>query len=191
MQLIGLNTKFLGRNAIYFKKIDSTQDEIWRLFEKRAENGTLVVADIQTKAKGTHGRIWYTDEEQNIAFSFLIRMHCDLNKINGLTTKIAEVILLIFRERYGVSLERKVPNDIVFAGKKVGGILTESKTIGDKLKCLAIGIGINTMQENFRDEIKNVATSIMKEFNVVVDRDEFIAEFCNRFEKYLIDEEII
>ena len=68
MQLKNLKTKFLGRNSIYYKEIDSTQSEILRLIEnKEAKNGTLVMADIQTNGKGTHGRIWHTDETNNIA----------------------------------------------------------------------------------------------------------------------------
>ena len=50
MQLENLNTKFLGRNLIYYEKIDSTQDEVWRR-ENNIENGALILADIQTKGK--------------------------------------------------------------------------------------------------------------------------------------------
>ena len=73
MQLINLTTKYLGRNFVFYKKLDSTQSEIWRLIENnKIANGQLVMADIQTNGKGTHGRIWHTDEEKNIAFSIFI-----------------------------------------------------------------------------------------------------------------------
>lgn len=52
MQLENLNTKFLGKNIICYKKIDSTQLEIWRKVEESTiENGTIVLADIQTNGK--------------------------------------------------------------------------------------------------------------------------------------------
>ena len=122
MQLKNLTTNFLGRNSIYYKEIDSTQSEIWRLIEnKMVPNGTLIFADIQTKGKGTHGRIWHTDEENNIAFSFYIQMDCNIEKLDGITL-----------------------------------------------------------------DIKDIATSIKKEFNVEINVKEFIAEFCNRFEKEII-----
>ena len=80
MQLENLNTKYLGRNAIHYNSIDSTQSEIWRLYEsKEIPNGTLVMADFQTNGKGTHGRKWYTDKANNIAFSFFIKMNCNIN----------------------------------------------------------------------------------------------------------------
>ena len=44
MQLKNLTTNFLGRNSIFYKRIDSTQDEIWRIIEKgNINNGTLVM----------------------------------------------------------------------------------------------------------------------------------------------------
>ena len=127
MQLKNLTTNFLGRNSIYYKEIDSTQSEIWRLIEnKMALNGTLVFADIQTKGKGTHGRIWHTDEKNNIAFSFYIQMDCNIEKLDGITLEIANIIVDIFKTQYKIDLEIKKPNDIVFNNKKIGGILTES-----------------------------------------------------------------
>lgn len=49
---MSLNTKFLGRNIEYYEKIDSTQLEIWRRIDnKQIENGTVIIADIQTNGK--------------------------------------------------------------------------------------------------------------------------------------------
>lgn len=187
MQLENLKTKFLGKNSIYYKKIDSTQSEIWRLIQTNsAPNGSLVMADIQTRGKGTHGRIWHTDEANNIAFSFFIKPNCNISKLNGITIKIAKIIVEIFKEKYEINLTIKEPNDIVFNSKKIGGILTQTKLNNETVKYLVIGIGINTAEENFSEDIKNLATSIKKEFNVDVNVKDFIAEFCNRFEKEII-----
>ena len=187
MQLKNLRTKFLGRNLTYYKEIDSTQNEIWRLIENEdIENGQLVMADIQTKGKGTHGRTWYTDEVSNIAFSFFIKLDCSVEKLEGVTIEIAEIIIEIFKSKYGITLKIKKPNDIVYKNKKIGGILSETKVISGKAKCLVIGIGINTSKEHFTDDIKDIATSIKREFGIEVDIKEFIAEFCNKFESEII-----
>ena len=184
MQLKNLKTKFLGRNLIYHNKIDSTQSEIWRLIKKdEIINGTVVLADIQTDGKGTHGRTWYTDEENNIAFSLYITPNCNIKNLDGITLKIAQLIIGIFKDQYNIDLQIKLPNDIVFNGKKIGGILTETQIISEVVKYLVIGIGINTNKQSFNDEIRNIATSIRKEFNINVDTQSFVTEFCNRFEK--------
>lgn len=81
MLLKNLKTNFLGKNAIYYKQINSTQNKIWELVkQENTPNGTLIMADIQTNGMGTHGRVWYTDEENNIAFSFFIKMNCNIKK---------------------------------------------------------------------------------------------------------------
>lgn len=187
MQLKNLKTKFLGKNNIYYKEIDSTQNEIWNLYEQNSPNGTLVMADIQTSGRGTHGRIWHTDEPNNIAFSFFIRMNCNIKKLKGITTEIAKIIVNIFKSKYGITLKIKEPNDIVFNNKKIGGILTETKVICENVKCLAIGIGINIEQKEFSEDISKIATSIKKEFNIDINTEEFIEEFCNEFEKEIIE----
>lgn len=187
MQLNDLKTNFLGKNCIHYKKIDSTQSEIWRLIEnKLAPSGTVVYADIQTNGKGTHGRIWHTDEANNIAFSFFAEMNCNIKKLEGITIRIAEIIIQIFKEKYGIQLDIKEPNDIVYKGKKIGGILTETKVVGEIVKYLVVGIGINTAKEKFSDDIKDLATSIKKEFNVDVAVKTIIVEFCNMFEREVI-----
>ena len=168
----------------FYHKIDSTQLEIWRRIEEnKIDNKTVVIADIQTNGKGTHGRKWYTDEVNNIAFSFFRQINCEIDKLDGLTTEMAQIILDIFKELYQVNLQIKLPNDIFYNNKKVGGILSETKVSGNIVKYIVVGIGINTCQTEFDTEIKNIATSIKNEFGIDVDRMKIIEEFCNRFEK--------
>lgn len=187
MQLKNLRTKFLGKYLTYYKEIDSTQNEIWRLIEnENIENGQLVIAEIQTEGKGTHGRTWYTDEVSNIAFSFFIKLDCSIDRLEGITIEIAEIIIGILKAKYGIALEIKKPNDIVYKNKKLGGILSETKVISGNVKSLVVGIGINTSKEHFKDDIKDIATSIKREFGVEVDIKEFISEFCNRFENKIV-----
>ena len=187
MLLKTLKTDFLGRNCIYYKQIDSTQTEIYRLIKTNSiTNGELVIADIQTKGVGTHGRIWHTDEAENIAFSFYIKTNCNIKKLDGLTLEIANIIVQIFKEKYNINLQIKEPNDLVFNNKKLGGILTETKMVSEDVKYIVVGIGINTNKQNFTEDIKTLATSIKKEFNIQVNTQDFIVEFCNRFEKEII-----
>lgn len=185
-KLNGLKTDYLGRDCYIFDIIDSTQTEIWRRIDtNKIENGTLIMADIQTKGKGTHGRIWHTDEKGNIAFSIYIETNHKVDIFEGLTIEIAETIVQILKGKYNINIEIKCPNDLMINGKKIGGILTESRIKSNIMKCLVIGIGINTNKLNFLDDIKDLATSIKKEYKIDVDKFEFVAEFCNRFEKCL------
>ena len=135
---------------------------------------------------GTHNRKWYTDEKDNIAFSFYIETNCNIEKLDGITVEIAKTILEVFKNLYNIDLEIKEPNDIVCNDRKIAGILTQSKSIENTLKYLVIGIGINTNQQKFNEEISNIATSIKNEFNIEIDNEKIISEFCNLFENKII-----
>ena len=101
--------------------------------------------------------------------------------------KQALVVAEQLREKLEKELQIKTTNEIVYNGKKLGGILTQTKVVKENVKCLIVGIGINTEKQNFVKEIKDIATSIKKEFGIYVDTKQFIAEFCNQFEKEILE----
>ena len=132
-----LNTKVLGRKLVYLKEVDSTQDYIKRN-EKDIIDGTVVIAENQTKGKGTKGRTWYTNPKENLTFSILLKPNCNIKYLEKLTIKIAETVVNSIKKLYGYKLEIKYPNDIVINLKKLGGILTESFTVGEKTEKIVI-----------------------------------------------------
>ena len=95
MKLNNLHTQVLGKNFEYYEKIDSTQKEIWsRVTENRIENGTVICAGVQESGVGTHGRVWHTDEKNNIAFSFYLNLNVEIEKLDGVTYAEALQLLL-------------------------------------------------------------------------------------------------
>ena len=174
--------------VFHYKTIDSTQKEIWRRFENGTiMDRTMIIADIQTSAIGTHGRAWHTDEENNIAFSIyfvLSKRNCKIDDLDGLTIQIAKRVVKVFKKIYDINLDIKFPNDIYLNGRKLGGILTETKVQNGLVRCVVIGIGINTNQIKFADEIKGIATSIKKEFKIDVDNSKVIVSITKK-EEYL------
>ena len=191
MQFKNLNTKLIGKTIIFYETIDSTQLEVLRRIEKsQIENGSIVITNKQTKGRGTHGRTWYT-EKNNIAFSIFLSTNCSVEKLEGLTLKIAQILVSVFQECYGIILDIKIPNDLIFHQKKVGGILTQTKVIGKLAKYIVIGIGINTNQEIFPKELENIATSIKNEFNLTVDNTKIIEKFCYYLEQELFKKKIL
>ena len=191
MQFKNLNTKLIGKHIIFYKTIDSTQLEVLRrIGTSQIENGSIVITNKQTRGRGTHGRTWYT-EKNNIAFSIFLNTNCSVEKLEGLTLKIAQILVSVFQECYGIILDIKIPNDLIFHQKKVGGILTQTKVIGKLAKYIVIGIGINTNQEIFPKELENIATSIKNEFNLTVDNTKIIEKFCYYLEQELFKKNIL
>ena len=67
---------------------------------------------------------------------------------------------------------------MIFIGmeKSLVGILVETKVRNGIVFEMVVGIGINTNKEKFEGELEGKATSIKKEFDVRVDREEFLLE---------------
>lgn len=165
-----------------YEEIDSTQLEAKRLVNKKEiENGTIIIAKKQTRGIGTHGRSW-TDTE-GITFTAILKPDCNLESLENITIDIAKIIIDVFKNLYNINLEIKKPNDIMCNGKKIAGILTETKVYKGKVKYLFIGIGINSNIINFPEEIANIATSIKKEFNIEVDNEKVIVKILSKLIK--------
>ncbi len=180
-ELKNLKTKYLGRNLLFFETIGSTQKELKTL--ENPKNGTIIMANHQASGIGTHDRKWFTGTGKNIAMSFVLLPNCKLQKIENLTVCIAECMINALKSLYQVELSIKIPNDIYFCGKKVGGILTESVSKAEKVQKIYIGIGLNVNQEEFAEDLSKIATSLKIEFGRNFDREEIIVEFLNQFEE--------
>lgn len=211
-----LNTKIIGRNIKYFEKLNSTQLVARELAENNEKDGTIVITDNQEKGIGTHARKWYSESGKNIMFTLIIYPKCDIKHLNTVTVDIAKCIVNTIEKLYNFKLEIKYPNDIMYKGKKLGGILTQIITSGEEIRYLLIGIGLNINQKEFKGEIKETATSLRIELEKIkentqkkgkielekntklegkeekkLDRAKIIAEFCNLFEEYCIENKII
>lgn len=132
---------------IQLETCESTNDEAW----KHLPETTLVVTKRQTRGRGRQGRSW-SDDEGNIMASLAITPPENLG--DGLMwvpiaagVSAAEAIeLLSLKAAPSAALDGlrlKWPNDLMWEGSKMGGILCESRFSGDKISGIVIGIGLN------------------------------------------------
>lgn len=180
--LKNLNTKIIGKNLIILEEVDSTQMYI-KDIAANSPDGLVVIAKNQTAGIGTNGRIWHTEKDKNLTFSILLKPECNVSKIEKLTILLAEAIVDVIKQKYGYDLNIKYPNDIILNSKKLGGILTEALVLKDKVNQIIIGIGLNINQEEFYGEIKNIATSLKKEFEKDFDKFEILGNILNEIER--------
>lgn len=187
----------LNKSICVFEEIDSTQKEVLRRIEN-IKDSIVVISKNQTDGIGTHGRKWISNKN-NITFSIGINfsniknntnddlLNVNINSIEGITIEFAKLLVNIFKSIYGIDcINIKYPNDLLINGKKIGGILTETKLVRDNVKYLIVGIGINTNQTDFDNlEIKDIASSIKIECKKEVDNNKVIFEFIKEFEKCL------
>lgn len=179
------NTKFIGKQIEYYKEIGSTHTYAKTIANEENQNGKLIIAEIQTNGIGTKGRIWHTGDSKNIAMTIIIKPECKIDRFNTLTIDIAKAMQKTIKELYNVDLTIKEPNDLLLNGKKICGILTEVSTTGEKINYLIISLGFNVNEDYFEEDIKNIATSLKREFNKEYEREDIIKKFMEELETYL------
>ena len=176
-------TKKIGKYIEYFKEIDSTHTYAKKIAMKKDSEGKLILAEEQNAGMGTKGRKWYTGKNKNIAMTIILKPKWEINRLEGLTTKIAKCMQKTIYDLYKILLEIKEPNDLIINEKKICGILTEVNTISEKINYLLISLGFNVNENKFPKETEKIATSLKKEYNKEFSREEIITKFIENLEK--------
>lgn len=123
--------------------IDSTNTYL--LEKAKTSKKTLAIfAEQQTAGRGQFNRAWISScFSKNIALSILWHLPNEPNKLTGLSLVIGLAVVKALRE-YGLKgIELKWPNDILYNGKKLAGILVETRSSKSKSYPVVIGIGLN------------------------------------------------
>ena len=178
-----VNTRWAGREVIYYDETDSTNIQAKYEGERGKGHGTLVVADRQSAGKGRRGRSWESPGGMCIYMTILLRPEFPPVKAPMLTLVMALSVAEAIRAKTGMQTEIKWPNDIVLNKKKICGILTEMSTEIEYINYVVTGVGINVNQDSFSEAIRQTATSIFIEGGQRIRRSELIAAVMERYEE--------
>ena len=182
-----LNSSWIGKNLECYNEIDSTNIKARILADIGCPNGQLVVSDIQTQGKGRRGRTWLSEAGSMICMSMVLRSNVPIERVSAITLVAALAVseaLSDLTKEANTQVKIKWPNDIVIAGKKVCGILTEMSCDMEGVKYVVVGIGVNVNTKYFPKELDGIATSIYNETGKNLKRSLVIAKIIERFEKY-------
>jgi len=162
----GLNTRCFGRGEIaHFMEIDSTNARAKEMAWNGSAEGTVVIAEKQTKGRGRRGRDWFSPVAGGIYCSLIFRPDFPPEEGPKITFLSAVAAAEALGRFISSGLTIKWPNDILFNGKKVAGILTEMTSEMDTIGYAVVGIGINVNTDTFPREIRQTATSLYMETN--------------------------
>lgn len=183
--LAGLTTKVLGRHIHLLDSVESTQTVAHQLVAEGAPEGTLVLAERQTAGRGRMGRKWHSPAGKGIWMSLVLFPHVPLQFVSQLTLLAAVAVCRAIRLHVPVDVGIKWPNDLLVERKKVCGILLESSAEDERLRYVVAGIGIsaNLSREDYPEELRERATSLLIESGREIDRHRLICEVMRQFEE--------
>jgi BirA family biotin operon repressor/biotin-[acetyl-CoA-carboxylase] ligase len=182
-----LETDYIGKNIIYLKKVDSTNNFASNLIINKEEsqkslNGTVVLAETQEKGKGRLERVWISPEG-GLWFTIILKTTLEEKNLPEVTLITAYSIASVLDTEYKIKTIIKWPNDIYYEKLKLGGILTEVEKIDSDIY-LIIGIGINANLDTedlapFGKKSVSIKTILGKD----MERESFLSKILLDFER--------
>ena len=160
-----LKTRRIGRKILVYDSTLSTQTIAAEYAKNKENDGLVIFAEEQTAGRGRAASKWYSSRSDSILCSIVLIA----NKLNAELLSLTCAVAVA--EAIAKNAQIKWPNDIILNGKKVAGILLESKSY-DTHTAYILGIGINCHQKqsDFPKDLQNIATSIDLESGSTTDR---------------------
>jgi BirA family transcriptional regulator, biotin operon repressor / biotin---[acetyl-CoA-carboxylase] ligase len=186
-----LPTRRLGKAAGWANEvwdtIESTNTRALELAKQEAPEGVIVAARQQTAGKGRLGRRWVSPTDAGLYISFLLRPQLDPAVCRLLSFAAGIAVVQALEKTCGFSVGLKWVNDIVYGGKKLGGILCEMgpTQTGDKpTAAIVVGIGLNLRlpPEGVPEEIAAVAAYLESLTGSPLDANQLAAAIAERLE---------
>lgn len=166
--------------TIYLKEVDSTNTYL-KTHYKTLDHMTWLSTDHQTKGKGRSNRVWFGDKN-SLMCSVLLKKELK-KQWTPILPLLAAKSLHEVLSTYHQDIYIKWPNDLLINQLKLSGILVESIIESNDILAVVIGFGININNMSFKDDIKDIATSISLETSKTFDKTDIYKKLINQFEK--------
>ena len=179
-----LNTKYIGKDLYVYNEVTSTNTVAKFLSRHDTENGTVIISERQTNAKGRSGKSWESPLG-GVWLSIILKPNVDHSRL-PLITIATGVAVAKTLERIGIkNAEIKWPNDILINGKKVCGILTEAVAKFNTIENVIVGVGIdaNLETKDLPEKLQAGTTTLKDELGRDGDENLLIKIFLEEFEK--------
>ncbi len=175
-----LRTEVLRYRALYFERTTSTQDIVHKLARCGFEEGYVVIAEEQLRGRGRWGRTWISPKG-GLWFSVLLRPKVALPQQISIAASLS--VAEVLNDLLKIPTYLKWPNDVVIQGKKVCGVLVESKYGKYGVEYIVLGIGINVNNE-IPQELREHATSLRDEVRQQVPRVPVLLSILKQFDQH-------
>jgi BirA family biotin operon repressor/biotin-[acetyl-CoA-carboxylase] ligase len=163
-------------------EVDSTNDECARQLAAGRTAPFAVFAQRQTCGRGRFGRAWHSEANGNLYSSFAFRPRIAPERMHTFTLWMGVTICELVSKFVPVTPGVKWPNDIVFDGRKAGGMLTEARVDADQIRDLVFGLGlnVNSPPSGWPAELGRRAVSLSELAGAQVDLNRLTAALIGR-----------
>ncbi|MGH9519833.1 MAG: biotin--[acetyl-CoA-carboxylase] ligase, partial [Terriglobales bacterium] len=155
-----LRTRFFGAEIQHFRQLESTQTTATEAAQRGAGEGTLILAEAQTRGRGRHGHDWASPPGAGIYASLVLRPPLAAREMLWLTLAAGLALADAVEEVAGLVADLRWPNDLLLGGKKFCGALVEASVEGERLAHAILGFGINVRVRPLPPGVTELATAL-------------------------------
>lgn len=123
--------------------LDSTSSYLMRQCKSGVAGGLVCLAEAQSAGRGRRGRSWVSPFAANLYLSLLWQFSTGVAALSGLSLAVGVAIARTLRRLGATEVGLKWPNDLVWCGRKLGGILLEFDGESAGPCWVVAGVGIN------------------------------------------------
>jgi BirA family biotin operon repressor/biotin-[acetyl-CoA-carboxylase] ligase len=132
-----------GRPCRYLPEVGSTNTEALAWAAEGADEGAVVTTDHQTAGRGRRGRTWFDAPGTSLLFSLILRPRIPFERLGLLPVALGTAVAEALDAACRIPARTKWPNDVTVDGRKIAGILVETKLVGSRADIAVAGVGLN------------------------------------------------
>jgi BirA family biotin operon repressor/biotin-[acetyl-CoA-carboxylase] ligase len=156
-------------------------DAARELAKKGVGEGTIVIAEAQTRGRGRLSREWLSPVG-GIYFTIVLRPRISPAYAPRINLMASVAVAATIRNLFGLKAELKWPNDVLIEGRKVCGILAEMDAEMDVVNFVNVGIGINA--NTSIPKFEKTVTSLKDVLGREISRKEFLSALLMEIERW-------
>jgi BirA family transcriptional regulator, biotin operon repressor / biotin---[acetyl-CoA-carboxylase] ligase len=179
-----LHNSVFGKHIHHYFKAASTNKIAFERGHAGDPHGTVVIAEEQTAGRGRAGRAWHSEKTSGIYVTVLLRPSISpilaplITMVAGLAVRDAVL------EETGLAPDLRWPNDLLMAGKKFCGILTEMHAEPDRVRFVIVGIGVDVNHASMPAALSGIATSLRMVTGTTHSRLQILTRLLRNLETY-------
>ncbi len=151
-----------------------------------APGGSVIAAEWQTEGRGRRGRVWHATPGAALTFSLLWRFQRGASALSGLSLAVGVAVARALADQGYAGVGLKWPNDVIWRGRKLAGLLIEIQGEINGPSATVIGVGLNCrLPESLRQRIDQPVVDLAQIAGVAPDRNRLLAVLLQEIARVL------
>jgi BirA family transcriptional regulator, biotin operon repressor / biotin---[acetyl-CoA-carboxylase] ligase len=175
-----MTTRAMLKQLDIYPKTDSTNQVLLNRSQDSNIHGHVCLAEFQTEGRGRQGKSWVAPPGSGICLSVGWHFYPPTRVLGTLSLAVGIAVVQTLESLGCRDVMIKWPNDLIWRGCKLGGILIETRPVRTTERVAIIGLGLNvTLPEYSPGEINQPVTDLYTMLGNVIPRNPLTANLLN------------